>query len=273
MIEGVELIIRREGYPDRVETLVEGDTRLGRAQDNELVLSDVAVSRRHAQISVSGYEVHIEDIGSGNGIYFNGHRVNLQVLGNGDEVLIDPFTLIFRLVGEDIDALASIPDAPGSRARLEVITGQGMAGSSYSIRRNGLTIGRSEKRDIVIPDSASSRHHATISIEDGKYVLTDASSANGMFVNDERIRDHELNPGDIIRIGNTELRFVLYDASDHEQETDFAKLSDYENLDSPTEEIGKNRVWLAILFVLGVAGIGIICLVILVTILFYINGG
>ena len=53
MIEGVELIIRREGYPDRVELLEEGNTRLGRAEDNEIVISDIAVSRRHAQISVS----------------------------------------------------------------------------------------------------------------------------------------------------------------------------------------------------------------------------
>lgn len=273
MIEGVELVIRREGYPDRVETLNQGDTRLGRAQDNELVLSDVAVSRRHAQISISGYEVHIEDLGSGNGIYYNGHRVNLQVLGNGDEVVIDPFTLIFRLTGDDVDSIASTPNAAGSRARLEVITGQGMAGSSYSIRRNGLTIGRSEERDIVIPDSASSRHHATISIEDGKYMLTDASSANGMFVNNDRIRSHNLIPNDIIRIGNTELRFVLYDSADHEQETDFSKLSLHGNLDLPTEEIGKNRVVLAILFVLGVAGVGIVCLIVLLSLLYYFQGG
>jgi pSer/pThr/pTyr-binding forkhead associated (FHA) protein len=273
MIEGVELIIRREGYPDRVETLSEGDTRIGRAQDNELVLSDVAVSRRHAQISISGYEVHVEDLGSGNGIYYNGHRVNLQVLGNGDEVVIDPFTLIFRLVGEDIDSIANAPDAGGSRARLEVITGQGMAGSSYSIRRNGLTIGRSEQRDIVIPDSASSRHHATIAIEDGNYVLSDAGSANGMYVNNERIRNHQLTPGDVIRIGNTELRFVLYDASDHEQETDFSKISPHENLDQPTEEVGQSRAVFAVLFVLGVAVLGIFCLIVLVSMLYYFQGG
>jgi pSer/pThr/pTyr-binding forkhead associated (FHA) protein len=273
MIEGVELIIRREGYPDRVETLEEGDTRLGRAQDNEIVLSDVAVSRRHAQISISAYEVHIEDLGSGNGIYYNGHRVNLQVLGNGDEVVIDPFTLIFRLVGEDLDTFANAPDRPSSRARLEVITGQGMAGSSYSIRRNGLTIGRSEKRDIVIPDAASSRHHATISMEDGKYMLTDADSANGMFVNNERIRAHELNPGDVIKIGNTELRFVLYDANEHEQETDLSRVVPQEILDHPTEELGKSRVWLAILFVLAVSGLGITCLIVGVSLLFYFQGG
>jgi len=272
MIEGVELIIRREGYPDRVETLKEGDTRLGRAQDNELVLSDVAVSRRHAQISISGYEVHVEDLGSGNGIYYNGHRVNLQVLGNGDEIVIDPFTLIFRLVGENLETIPNVPDAPSSRARLEVITGQGMAGSSYSIRRNGLTIGRSEKRDIVIPDAASSRHHATISVEDGKYMLTDASSANGMFVNNERIRTHELTAGDVIRIGNTELRFVLYDAGEHEQETDLSRIASQELLDHPTEELGKNRVWLVILFVLGVAGVGIASLVVMVSLLYYFQG-
>ena len=252
MIEGVELIIRREGYPDRVELLEEGNTRLGRAEDNEIVISDIAVSRRHAQISVSPYEVHIEDLGSGNGLYHNGHRVHLQVIAEGDEIVIDPFKLIFRLLGDDIDTISNVPDQGLARARLEVIAGQGMAGSSYSIRRDGLTIGRSEKRDIVIPDPASSRHHASIVIEEGKYLLTDASSANGLFVNETRIRTHELAPGDVIRIGDTQLRFALYDANETELDTT-SQIAPHQNLDAPTQEVSKSRIWLILFSVIGLS--------------------
>jgi pSer/pThr/pTyr-binding forkhead associated (FHA) protein len=271
MIEGVEVVIRREGYPDRVELLEEGNTRLGRAEDNEIVISDIAVSRRHAQISVSPYEVHIEDLGSGNGIYFNGHRVHLQVINDGDEIVIDPFTLIFRLLGEDIDSITNSPVAPTSRARLEVIAGQGMAGSSYSIRLNGLTIGRSEQRDIVIPDPASSRHHATISVENEKYILTDASSANGLFVNETRIRTHELLPSDVIRIGDTQLRFVIYDASEAEVETRSSTKLSTETLDDPTQEVSNRRVWFAILTVLVLTFVFVFMFVIGLTGIWYFS--
>ena len=46
VIESVELMIKQPGHADRTVRLPEGATRLGRAEDNEVVLSDVGVSRR-----------------------------------------------------------------------------------------------------------------------------------------------------------------------------------------------------------------------------------
>jgi len=188
--------------------LREGASRLGRAEDNEIVLSDVGVSRRHAQIYVGSGEVTIEDLGSGNGTYYSGYRVQSQPLQHNDEVVIDPFVITFKIRGQQA---ANIPLQGGvSSARLEVIVGTGMAGSSYAIEENGLSIGRSEDRDVVIPDPAASRHHCSVLFSDGEYVLRDMGSANGIFVNAVRIRDCTLADGDLIRIGNTEMRFALY---------------------------------------------------------------
>ena len=64
MVESVEVIIKQPGQADRVVRLQEGATRMGRAEDNEVVLSDVGVSRRHAQVYVSRGEVTVEDLGS-----------------------------------------------------------------------------------------------------------------------------------------------------------------------------------------------------------------
>lgn len=183
--------------------------RLGRAEDNEIVLSDVGVSRRHAQVYISRGEVTIEDLGSGNGTYYNGYRIQSQPLQDGDEVVIDPFVLQFRVHG---NSSARGADADSrAPARLEVVVGTGMAGSSYPITSRGLTIGRSEDRDVVIPDPASSRNHCQIAVQGGQYVLRDQGSANGVFVNAVRVRDCTLTDGDLIRIGNTEMRFVRYD--------------------------------------------------------------
>jgi len=191
--------------------LREGASRLGRAEDNEIVLSDVGVSRRHAQIYVSAGEVTIEDLGSGNGTYYNGYRVQSQPLQDNDEVVIDPFVITFKITGQA--AANTVKSSDSTPARLEVIVGTGMAGSSYPIGARGLSIGRSEDRDVVIPDPAASRHHCSILLQGEEYVLRDMGSANGIFVNAVRIRDCTLADGDLIRIGNTEMRFVRYEQS------------------------------------------------------------
>ncbi len=209
MVESVEVVIHQPGHPDRVVMLREGASRLGRAEDNEVVLSDVGVSRRHAQIYVSAGEVTIEDLGSGNGTYYNGYRVQSQPLQNNDEVVIDPFVITFKITGHQVADTSQPTDT--TPARLEVIVGTGMAGSSYPIGARGLSIGRSEDRDVVIPDPAASRHHCSILLQSDDYVLRDMGSANGIFVNAVRVRDCTLADGDLIRIGNTEMRFVRYE--------------------------------------------------------------
>lgn len=183
---------------------------MGRGDDNEIVLADVGVSRKHAQIVVSATEVSVEDLGSGNGTYYFGHKVSSQPLRDQDEVVIDPFVLHFRIQGGGAAGTGEAPTVPAEPEgpRIEVVVGNGMVGSLFPIGERGLTMGRAEDRDIVVPDPASSRHHCHITPEQGEYVLHDNGSANGVFVNAVRVRECTLSNGDLVRIGNTEMRFV-----------------------------------------------------------------
>ncbi len=75
--------------------------RIGRIPDNELVLSDLNVSRHHAELRKSptgSYE--IVDLGSHNGTFVNGQRVTSQVLTEHDIVSIGSST--FRLTGGEL---------------------------------------------------------------------------------------------------------------------------------------------------------------------------
>ena len=76
-----------------------------------------------------------------------------------------------------------------------------MARSSYPVGSRGVTLGRSETRDIVVVDPASSRHHSTIFPQEGRYVCRDMGSANGTYVNGQRIRETFLTDGDRKSIG------------------------------------------------------------------------
>jgi pSer/pThr/pTyr-binding forkhead associated (FHA) protein len=70
-------------------------TSAGRHPDSDIFLDDVTVSRRHAEFRRDGGEFVVVDVGSLNGTYVNREPVDTAVLGNGDEVQIGKFRLIF----------------------------------------------------------------------------------------------------------------------------------------------------------------------------------
>jgi pSer/pThr/pTyr-binding forkhead associated (FHA) protein len=72
-----------------------------------------------------------------------------------------------------------------------------------------LTIGRSEDNAVPLDgDEFASAHHARIeAARDGVWIL-DLNSTNGTWVNGERLDGrHRLRQGDVVQIGDTELRF------------------------------------------------------------------
>ncbi|MEU9114027.1 FHA domain-containing protein [Streptomyces sp. NPDC048483] len=75
-------------------------TRIGRAAGNDLVVDDLAVSRRHAELRAGpdGYE--IVDLGSHNGTYLNGQPVTDALVVPGDIIGIGHSA--FALVGEEL---------------------------------------------------------------------------------------------------------------------------------------------------------------------------
>ena len=70
-------------------------TTVGRHPDSDIFLDDVTVSRRHAELMRTDSGVHVRDLGSLNGSYVNGERVDERTLATGDEVQIGRFKLLF----------------------------------------------------------------------------------------------------------------------------------------------------------------------------------
>jgi hypothetical protein len=69
-------------------------------------------------------------------------------------------------------------------------------------------VGRSRDNHIVLDDPSVSRHHLQLRLRFGRFTLFDAQSQSGTFVNDVLIKEHRLQAGDVIRIGNTSLIYV-----------------------------------------------------------------
>jgi pSer/pThr/pTyr-binding forkhead associated (FHA) protein len=69
-------------------------------------------------------------------------------------------------------------------------------------------IGRSAQIDVPLADDNASRQHCQIRKWAGKFVVEDLQSKNGTFVNGAKIaREHPLNDGDLIAIGDTTIVF------------------------------------------------------------------
>ena len=66
--------------------LVLGELSVGRAQECDITLDEPSVSRRHALLVVDVNGVTVTDLGSNNGIFVNGHRVQEATLKSRDEV-------------------------------------------------------------------------------------------------------------------------------------------------------------------------------------------
>lgn len=80
----------------------------------------------------------------------------------------------------------------------------------YSLARTLLRIGRETDNDICLQDITVHRYHAAIHrTEDAEFVITDLSSThgNGVVVNGRAVAEARLASGDIIELGNAQLKF------------------------------------------------------------------
>ncbi|WP_127478211.1 FHA domain-containing protein [Sulfurivermis fontis] len=89
-----------------------------------------------------------------------------------------------------------------------------LSGDSYSL-------GRGDGNDIVVNDDLASREHALLERvvvlgkpDEVRYIIRDLGSTNGTFVNHKQVSEQALNDGDVIRLGQTFLRFALHEQGD-----------------------------------------------------------
>lgn len=89
------LIVRSGAQAGETFTLEDSITRLGRHPDSEIVLDDITVSRRHADVERVGGTYIARDAGSLNGTYVNQRRIDEAPLRQGDELQVGKFRLVF----------------------------------------------------------------------------------------------------------------------------------------------------------------------------------
>jgi pSer/pThr/pTyr-binding forkhead associated (FHA) protein len=199
---------------------------IGRSLENDLMLDDSLVSRKHATLRQEGENYILEDEKSRNGILVNSEAVSRVKLSDGDKIQIGGFKLQFLLSDSlgsvEKKAVTPIGDETmirtdqhflNGRAKrqprcwLEVLSGS-LRGARFEISEVKTVIGRSQA-DVVLKDPKVSRQHATIEWTDEGYRYIDHGSTNGSFIADQRVTSHLMASGDVIRAGNTELKVTI----------------------------------------------------------------
>ncbi|MBI5300205.1 MAG: GGDEF domain-containing protein [Deltaproteobacteria bacterium] len=84
----------------KLHQLNDGETILGRAQDSTIAVEDNRISRHHISITLQHGETSLKDLGSTNGTFVNGKRIQSTILKDGDKIQLSS-TTVFKFAYQD----------------------------------------------------------------------------------------------------------------------------------------------------------------------------
>lgn len=187
--------------------VVERIYSLGSDPKNNLVIQDPSVSPQHAKLITLDDKLYLKDNNSSQGSFVNNEKIERKQLNPGD---------VFRLGEVEImvmDPRESLSQPPLTDEKLDahwslVSNGSWLAGQEYFITKSPTVVGRSNHCDIIIPGTHLSRQHAEIKVQGNLLHVRDLASANGTYINDQRISQGIAKPGDTLRLDTYSFRVV-----------------------------------------------------------------
>jgi len=215
-----------------IERIVTEKSRItiGRTSDNDVVLDNRGISRKHAEIELADNTAVLIDNESLNGTFVNDRRVDEQILEDNDVITIGKFNLIFcdkgshGLKSSDMDGTMVLHTKKHrerikrdnlDRRRVQEAGGgplleaqQHSAIHEYKIGPGIVTFGKAPWVNVRVKGWFVSDLQAKITPLDGNYVLTNVGRKNKTSVNGEPIIEHSLKNGDLLKIGKTVFRFI-----------------------------------------------------------------
>ena len=96
--------------------LEQDEVTIGRSADNDVVIQDALVSRRHARVHRDGTSWRVTDLGSSNGTRVNDQDPTHRVLRNGDRIQLHKFQVLFVDQGQPAVSLIATAPTPADDA-------------------------------------------------------------------------------------------------------------------------------------------------------------
>ena len=185
------LIVEAPG--GRKELVLTSRLVAGRADECEVVLDDHRCSRHHCEVVKEEGRWVLRDLGSSNGTFINGKRIEEQVLEDGDHIRIG------AIKGEYTDRESDFS--------LQFISGEHV-GTDFPLPSRRVTFGRKPSNDIRFDDIKISGVHLEIVQEGEHHVLRDLGSTNGTLLDGRKIDEVALTSGDKVMVGDSEFLYL-----------------------------------------------------------------
>jgi pSer/pThr/pTyr-binding forkhead associated (FHA) protein len=87
-----------------------------------------------------------------------------------------------------------------------VLLSAGMTGRTHELKAEKTTVGRVEDNSFQIAEPSVSSHHCEVMLRGNDIIVKDLNSTNGTFINGEKVIEGPLKPGQILRLGQIEMR-------------------------------------------------------------------
>jgi len=226
-----EIIVK---YEDKVvERIVTEKKRIsiGRTGDNDIVLENRGVSRRHATIEFNNAAAVIIDNESLNGTFVNNRKVSEEVLSDDDAITIGKYCLVYKTESADPgDEMAGmdgtmvlntkkqkemIEQDRVERKLVEKYGGSILQGeentdfAEYRLDREVTTIGKAKFVHVKAKGFLLSGIQAKVVKEQGGFSITNLGKRGKTKVNGEVVDQCFLKNGDFISVGKSTFKFIL----------------------------------------------------------------
>ncbi|MGH1469924.1 MAG: FHA domain-containing protein [Cellvibrionaceae bacterium] len=180
--------------------LVEPKVTIGRSASNDLVLDNVSIADKHAEILVTHEKLVLVNLTGEKNVFLNERPIESKApVRINDQIIIGDIQL------EVADPKQERPTARKKPAPRPSSTGWALKANSSALSnrvfplQQNTVIGRSNECDITLAAAHLSRRHVQLTLQDGVLFVKDLGSANGTYLNGARITEGRVMRGDELR--------------------------------------------------------------------------
>lgn len=217
-----KLVVRLKNRPLKNYTMTSAELSIGRLPQNDIVIDNLSVSRRHLVIAKTTDGYRLRDCDSKNGTFLNGQPVKEAALADGDIITIGKYQIVFQEQdGEtasvnSMDQTVIIPNFH-SGAKPDPFTVQypqrppriyrRSNHEEHVLEREEVLIARERRADIRLKGIFGPRASLTITRRGDDYVIRKIAGTSALNINGEEMDEKVLEEEDLIAIGSEEFVF------------------------------------------------------------------
>ncbi|MBW2645470.1 MAG: FHA domain-containing protein [Deltaproteobacteria bacterium] len=235
-----KLVLKFKDVEIRTYPFTKSGITVGRNEDNDIVVSNMAVSGYHAKLDTVGNNFFLTDLQSMNGTYLNDRKIVSTKLSNKDKITIGKHIIEFYMEdaeqkksdatsefdqtmyldtqkAKELRAKSKGPKESQKRAvvaqvkqRTGVITFISGGEGEIVLKKKLIKIGKDETCDIIVSGMFVAGTAATISLRPSGYAITFAGGMAKLKVNGKTVKDSVfLKEFDMIELGSAKMQFYI----------------------------------------------------------------